>query len=73
MKIKFNGGNRALLCDRCHTIITTEYQNPAIFNEDNSDKLYFCSLTCLINFDETTDQDLVIMEPENGNRSYEGD
>ena len=40
MKIKFNGGNRALLCEHCHTIITTEYQNPTIFNKDNSDKLY---------------------------------
>lgn len=73
MKIKFNGGNRALLCEHCHTIITTEYQNPTIFNKNNLDKLYFCSSLCMVNFGTTMGQDIVIMEPENGHRPYEGD
>ena len=73
MKIKFNGGNRALLCEQCHTIIATEYWNPSIFNKDNSDKLYFCSPLCMVNFGTTMGRDIVIMEPENGNRHYEGD
>ena len=73
MKIKFNGGNRALLCECCNVIIATEYRNPTIFNEENSDKLYFCSPLCMTHFGTTMGQDVVIMEPENGHRPYEGD
>lgn len=73
MKIKFNGGNRALLCDHCRKIIVTEYWNPFIFNEENSNKLYFCSPLCMAHFGTTMGQDVVIMEPENGYRPYEGD
>ena len=73
MKIKFNGGNRALLCEHCNVIIATEYWNPSIFNEENSDKLYFCSPLCMVNFGTTMGRDIVIMEPENEHRPYEGD
>lgn len=73
MKIKFNGGNRVLLCDHCRKIIATEYWNPSIFNEENSDKLYFCSPLCMAHFGTTMGQEVVIIEPENGYRPYEGD
>ena len=48
MKIKFNNGNRALLCDKCYTIVATGDRIPKEVSTTNeSNNLYFCSEKCL--------------------------
>jgi ribosomal protein L24E len=48
MKIKFNNGNRALLCDKCCTIVATGERIPKEVSTTNeSNNLYFCSEKCL--------------------------
>lgn len=51
MKIKFNNGNRALLCDNCRTIIATGERIPkSCVGQTEGNELFFCSEKCLENY-----------------------
>lgn len=50
MRLKFNNGNLALLCDNCGTIIATGRRIPDTVFADGSTNLYFCSDECKLEF-----------------------
>lgn len=53
MKIKFNNGDRALLCDGCKTVIATGHNIPkSCISQVESNELFFCSHECMNNYIE---------------------
>lgn len=53
MKIKFNNGNGALLCDSCRTIIATGHNIPKSCRaQSESNELFFCSQECMDSYIE---------------------
>ena len=51
VKIKFNGGKGALLCENCNAIIATGYQIPAYYRVNSMANEYvFCCEECKAKF-----------------------
>ena len=69
MKLKFNGGKRALLWDNCGVILATGSRIPDVF-KNTTEHLYFCSKECRTQF---IDKISNIVDPENGSRKYKED
>ena len=46
VKIKFNGGVGAILCETCHIIVGTYKDFPHYFTNSNSNEHVFCSEEC---------------------------
>ena len=69
MKLKFNGGDKALLCDHCRTILATGARIPdEVLEETGEEKYYFCSASCAVKWHYELDKRIKVIIPENGIR-----
>jgi RNase P subunit RPR2 len=64
MKLKFNGGKGALLCDNCGVILVTGKRIPdEVYKTQQYNLLYFCCEDCKTQFINKTS---TVINPENG-------
>ena len=69
MKLKFNGGHGALLCDHCGIVIATGNRIPdEAFNIGPDDHYYFCCASCAVKWHYELDKKISVIVPETGMR-----
>lgn len=66
MRLKFNNGNLALLCDNCGTIIATGRRIPDTVFADGSKDLYFCNEECKLKFSKDSETSHVLSQETDG-------
>ena len=70
MKLKFNGGCGALLCDHCGVVIVTGRNIPdEAYEGRDEETYYFCSASCANKWHKELDKRIKVLTPETGDRS----